>query len=370
MTPENDVIWLRELDDRSAHEAGPKIARLGQLRRLGMRVPDGFAVSVNAFTRFFRETGLSARIDALLAAEASGGALGRVAAAILAMIAETKMPPAVSSAIDAAYNLLCLESKRANLPVAVRSSATGEDSATRSFAGQYVTHLGIHGGDRVVEAVKSCWASMFSEHALHYRAEHDVSYLQSPMAVGVLSLVKARSAGVAFSIHPVSGNRSRMVIEGSWGWGEAVVQGLVTPDHAELDSEDGRLLDYVTADKRIVSAVDPDGGRVIEQEMPPHLRHARVLDEDELAALFVAMKTIEGHYKVPIDVEWVVDESRRSGEPLTIVQTRPITTVGEVAPTRLDPLAYTMKYAMGRLRNPLSGNFYPVAVSALGFQLI
>ena len=349
MTAVNDVIWLRDLGDHSASEAGPKIARLGELQRLGLQVPDGFAVTADAFSRFLTETGLSTRIEALLVAVADGDAsLVQAAATTEAMIAETTIPSATTDAIGAAYERLCIDARQTDLPVAVRSSATKEDSATRSFAGQYATHLGICGGERVVAAVKSCWTSLFSERALHYRLEHALSHRDSPMAVGVLALVNARSAGGAFSIHPVTGNRSRMVIEASWGWGEAVVQGLVAPDHAELDSEDGRLLEYVVAEKHVISAFDRTRGGVIEQEMPAHLRRAQVLAKEELAALFAAMKSIEGHYKVPVDVEWVVDQSRQPGEPLTIVQTRPVTAAGDATQRRWDPLAYAMKYGMER----------------------
>ncbi len=341
------IIWLSELGDHCEQEAGPKIARLGQLRRLGLRVPDGFAISVDGFRRFFGNTGLSERIDALLAAEESNvAAQGSASVAIQAMIAETPMPAAIVAAIGAAYGQLCLDARQVDLPVAVRSSATKEDSATRSLAGQYVTHLGVRGSEGVVAAVRSCWASLFSERALHFSFEHGLSPWDSPMAVGVQSLVNARSAGVAFSIYPVTGNPSRMVIEGSWGWGEAVVQGLVTPDHAELDSEDGRLLEYVVAEKHVISAFDPIKGEVIEREMPANLRCARVLADDEFAALFAVMKVIEGHYGIPVDVEWVVDRSRQPGEALTIVQTRPITAVGDAVPQRWDPLVYAMKYGM------------------------
>jgi pyruvate,water dikinase len=262
------------------------------------------------------------------------------------MIKKTPMPVAMEAAIITAYEQLCVDANQADIPVAVRSSATKEDSATTSHAGQYLTHLGIRGSKCLVQAVRSCWASLFSERALHFSFEQGLSPWNSPMAVGVLSLVNARSAGVAFSIHPVTGNRSRMVIEGSWGWGEAVVQGLVTPDHAELDAEDGRILDYIVADKRIISAFDRDNGEVVEQEMPVDLRRARVLTDDEFASLFAAMKVIESHYGGPVDVEWVVDRSRQSGEAVTIVQTRPITAAGNTSRQRWDPLVYAMKYGM------------------------
>jgi pyruvate, water dikinase len=349
MTAMDDVIWLRDLHDDRASEAGPKIARLGHLRRLGLHVPDGFAVTAGAFSRFLTETGLSTRIEVLCASMASGRAeLAQTTASIQAMIEETAVPPATADTISVAYEQLCNDAYEMHLPVAVRSSATKEDSTASSFAGQYATHLGICGHGRVVAAVRSCWASLFSEHALHYRLERGLSHTDSPMAVGVLSLVNARSAGVAFSVHPVTGNRSRMVIEASWGWGEAVVQGLVMPDHVELDAADGRILDYVIADKQVISAFDRTRGAVVELAMPAHMRAAQVLTEEELAALFAAVKSIEAHYKVPVDVEWVVDQDRRPGEPLTIVQTRPVTAAINTAQTRWDPLAYAMKYGMER----------------------
>ena len=349
MTEMSAIIWLRDLHDDCAFNAGPKIARLGQLRRLGLRVPDGFAVTAGTFCRFLTDTGLSTRIESLLAAVTDHNAdLVQVTDMIQRMIMDTPISSTITGAIDAAYQQLCVDASQIDLPVAVRSSATKEDLATKSFAGQYATHLGICGGERVVAAVRSCWASMFAERALHYRLDHSLSHWDTPMAVGVLSLVNARSAGVAFSIHPVTGNRSRMVVEGSWGWGEAVVQGLVAPDHAELDSEDGRILDYVVTEKRVISAFDRTKGLVIEQEMPAHLRRAQVLSEDELAALFVAVKSIERHYKTPVDVEWVIDESRQAGEPLTIVQTRPVTATGHGQHQRWDTVAYAMKYGMAR----------------------
>ena len=167
------------------------------------------------------------------------------------------------------------------------------------------------------------------------------------MAVGVITLVHARASGVAFSSHPVTGNPHRMVIEGSWGWGEAVVQGLVTPDHIEIGKSDRRTLDYQVAEKTEVSAFDYAKGLVVTQEMPKLLRNERILDEDQIAAVVESVLSIEEHYGYPVDVEWVLDRHRRPGEPITIVQTRPITVKMEEQASlpRWDPVAYAQKYA-------------------------
>jgi pyruvate, water dikinase len=168
------------------------------------------------------------------------------------------------------------------------------------------------------------------------------------MAVGVIELIHARASGVAFSAHPVTGKTDRVVIETSWGWGEAVVQGLVTPDHAEVGKADGRVLKYQVADKTVVSAFDYAVGRVIETEMPARLVSRRVLDEEQIAAITDAVLAVERHYGYPVDVEWVLDRHRREGEPVCVVQARPVTVAApQTAPTEWDPAAMAAKYVFG-----------------------
>jgi pyruvate,water dikinase len=173
------------------------------------------------------------------------------------------------------------------------------------------------------------------------------------MAVGVIELVNARASGVAFSIHPVTGKRDRMVIEGSWGWGEAVVQGRVTPDHIEVGKSDRRVLCYDVAHKAVVSAFDYEQGCVVECEMPKRLREEPILDDEQVAAVVDAVLHIEQHYGHPVDVEWVLDRHRRPGEPICVVQTRPETVHAAAdspgAPA-WDPVAYAAKYAFGAKR--------------------
>ena len=239
-----DVLWVDDLSEASLPVAGSKIARLGELRQAGLCVPDGFVVTTHAFLRFMRESGAApavAQVMSGLSSEDSDG-VAKAAQQARDTIEQARMPDDIRDALVDAYEDLSYRSRDLNIPVAVRSSATGEDGADASFAGQFDTYLGVTGPARVAASVQRCWGSLFTERAVGYRLRNGLSHEDSPMAVGVLELVHARASGVAFSVHPVSGNPHRMVIEGSWGWGEAVVQGLVTPDHIEVGKTDRRLL--------------------------------------------------------------------------------------------------------------------------------
>ncbi len=150
---------------------------------------------------------------------------------------------------------------------------------------------------------------------------------------------------MAFSIHPVTGKRDRIVIETSWGWGEAIVQGIVDPDHVEVGKADNRILKYDVAHKKMVSAFDFAEGRVTEIAMPERLADRKVLDEEQVTAIAEAVKAIEEHYGYPVDVEWVISRHRRAGDPICIVQSRPVTVTGqESTAAAYDPVALAQKY--------------------------
>jgi len=182
-----------------------------------------------------------------------------------------------------------------------------------------------------------------------YRVRAGTHHRDMPMAVGVIELIHARASGVAFSAHPVTGKTDRIVIETSWGWGEAVVQGLVTPDHVEVGKADQRVLRYQVATKKVVSSFDYAVGRVVETAMPARLVERRVLDDEQIAAVVGAVLAVERYYGYPVDVEWVLDRHRREGEPVCVVQARPITTtaLAAPAPTEWNPAAMAAKYIFG-----------------------
>ena len=345
----NRILWVDELSDEHLPRAGAKIARLGALRRCGVLVPDGFVITTDAFRQFMDDSGSSRLVNGLIdnVTQPDAAAVATVAQKAREVIERASVPAVLETEIIEAYEELSYRERDLNIPVAVRSSATGEDAADASFAGQFDTYLGVTGGRRLVESVRRCWASLFTERAVGYRLGKGLDHRESPMAVGVLKLVQARASGVAFSVHPVTGNAHRMVIEGSWGWGEAVVQGLVTPDHIEVDKADGRVLEYQVSDKKVVSAFDYAQGLVVEHEMPKRLRNERILTEEEVSAVIQAVRKIEAQYGYAVDVEWVLDRHRREGEPITIVQTRPVTVSTEDKETVWNPVSYAMQYAFG-----------------------
>jgi pyruvate, water dikinase len=338
---------------------GHKMARLAELGRAGLVVPESFAVTIEAYERHMTASGLGARVDELLGqldgfAEPGGtdGAAGQrgleaVAGRVREAFAGVPVEAEVAAAIAAGYAELGSDdhagyAARAGdggeLRVAVRSSACGEDSAAASFAGVFETYLGVSGADRVTDAVRSCWASLYDARALAYRIEHGLDHRSARMAVGVVALVDARSSGVAFSVHPRTGKRDRVVIEANWGWGGALVQGLVVPDRVEVDRDDGRVLRHDVASKEIISAFDEAAGRVSEMPMPPGLRDRAVLDDEQIGQIVAAVLAAEQHYGHPVDVEWVLD---RSGGPPWVVQARPVTGLPDREPvTGWDPVRY------------------------------
>lgn len=345
----SDIAWIDELSDAALTRAGSKMARLGTLRRHGLRVPEGFAVTTDVFLRFMEETPAGRNVEACLARVEGPDDAETIAVASAEARAAIEAQPIsapIAEVIGDAYEELSYRRRELNCPVAIRSSATGEDAADASFAGLFDTYLGVTGAERVLEATRRCWSSLFTERAIGYRLRKGLDYKRSPMAVGVVELVNALASGVAFSIHPVSGSTQRMVIEGSWGWGEAVVQGLVTPDYIEVGKSDRRILDYQVADKRVVSCFDYARGLVVEHEMPKRLRRERILDEEQIAAVVDAVLAIEACYGYPVDVEWVLDRHRRAGEQITVVQTRPVTVRPAENPIpQWNSVAYASKYA-------------------------
>ena len=349
------IAWLDAIDPQRAIRAcGAKMGRLAELLPAGLRVPRGFAVTADAYRRHCAKTGLDEVIDAALGwlgPEADAAAIETAARSVRAELASREMGADLAGLITAAYQELSFRCLGSNVPAAVRSSAIGEDSATASYAGIFETYLGVCGGDLVLEAVRRCWASLFSARAVAYRLRAGLRHWDMPMAVGVLELIHARASGVAFSASPVTGKTDRVVIETNWGWGEAVVTGLVTPDHVEVGKADGRTLRYQVATKKVISAFDHATGRVVESDMSACLVDRRVLDDEQIAAVAGAVLEIERYYGYPVDVEWVLDSCRRAGEQVCIVQARPVTLTGtgtDPMPSTWDAAAIAMKYAFHR----------------------
>lgn len=314
----DQIRWLTELCAQDIGVAGGKGANLGELLRGGFEVPDGFVVTTAAYDAFVARAGLDGAIAEVVAAVTAGGPGAAAASRIGEAFAQTEPDPGLVDEIRAAYARL------GGGPVAVRSSATAEDLAEASFAGQQDTYLNVVGADRVVAAVRDCWASAWTDRAIWYRAQHGVEEVS--LAVVVQQLVPADSAGVMFTANPANGRTEETVITAAWGLGEAVVSGLVDTDTIVVDAAAGRVLSSVVADKAV--RVDPAGTGTATSPTGAE-GHAAVLTEADAIRLAALGARIEQHFGTPQDIEWA-----RAGGGFAIVQSRPITAlpprVGEV----------------------------------------
>jgi pyruvate,water dikinase len=343
------MTYIRHLPDLATGdpESGGKMTRLADLARAGLTVPQAFVITTDAFEAVASACGLPSTLDRELAgldADDLAG-LDRAEQRLRACLAEAPVPAQLTEAVTGAYEQLCAATRDALLPVAVRSSAATEDAVASSSAGQYDTYLGLAGAPAVIDGMVRCWGSLFGARALSYRIAHGLSHVDSTMAVGVMELVHARASGVAFSLNPVTGRRDRVVVEATFGFGEALVQGLVTPDHVEVGRADRRVLSYAVGDKRIVSAMDHRAGHVVEVDMPVSMRTLRVLADDEICAVIDAVLAAEEMLGAPADVEWVIPRAYRPGDPVTLVQARPVTTAVAQPTPAWDAAASALKYA-------------------------
>lgn len=291
--------------------AGGKGASLARMTALGMPVPPGFVVPADAL-----EVALSDTVTAIrevLARGERGADLVTVAEEAVALVRAADSGGALPSQVAAAY--ACLGDE---VPVAVRSSATAEDSETASFAGQQETYLHVRGADHIVERVRECWCSFFTERALFYRSKKG-SLSDLGMAVVVQRMVEPDVSGVMFTIDPTKGRRDRIVVEAVFGLGEGVVSGQLTPDHYVL-ARDGRLKRIKLARQPYAIVSHPAGG-VHEVELAPAQADSQTLSEQQLVRLAKIGIDLEQRLGGPQDIEWAIQ-----GDDLFVLQSRPVTT--------------------------------------------
>ena len=312
------VPLVMALDDPGAVPgvAGGKGASLARLARAGFRVPPGFHVTTSAYLDFIGRGGLREPVLAAMSAvEVSDAAtFGAAAARIGELFAGQPVPAPAAAAIAGAY--ACLGG---DVPVAVRSSATVEDLPGMSAAGQHDTYLNVRGEAAVLDAVRRCWASLWSARAIGYRARRGVEPGGVSIAVVVQQLVPAEAAGVMFTIDPVGGAHDKVVISANWGLGESVVAGDVTPDVAVVDRASGTLVSYQVGSKEVMTVADGTATRATGT--PAGLRSAAVLSPGQAVELARVGLAIEKLYAEPVDIEWAL----AAGE-LSVVQARPVTT--------------------------------------------
>ena len=327
MTPQSDVVvWLEGYWPGLRDELGGKAAGLGAMLSAGLPVPPGFAVTTTAYRRVSDAGGLDEALARHLGGldPADTVRVSERCARIREIVVELPVPEEVEAAIRTSYAELSRRCGVIDVPVAVRSSARAEDSPDASFAGEHDTFLWVRGADAVVDAVRRCWAGLFTDRAACYRLEMGYPHRGAQMGVLVQKMVHPRSAGVAFTLNPVDGDRSQVAIDSAWGFGEAVVAGEVTPDHFLVD----KVVHEVT--RRVVSAKEHEfvlgaDDRVHRVATDPARVGAPSLSDAEIRAVARLARTAEKLFGVPQDIEWALDRDLPEGSNVVLLQVRPET---------------------------------------------
>ncbi len=323
------VVWFDEFDPSLAARLGGKCTALGELTRAGLDVPPGFAVTTDAYVAACGP--LTDRLRVLLADAAGDPAgLARTSATMRDLVEGAPLPDDLRDAVAGAYADLCRRCGTEDVPVAVRSSAVGEDAPEASFAGEHDTYLWVRGAAEVLAAVRRCWASLFTERAMGYRARltpaADAGDGTGPaMGVAVQQMVLAEVAGVAFTLNPQNGDRSEIAIDASWGFGEAVVSGEVTPDNYLVDKVLMEITRRVVSDKDVEYRPAASGRGVARVAVPADRRAVPCLSDEQITEVARLAQRAERHYGCPQDVEWAMEADPAGGYRLFLLQSRPET---------------------------------------------
>jgi len=322
----DSVLSFERLGRGDVEFAGGKGANLGELTAAGLPVPPGFVIGAPAYAAYCEETGLRERIAARLADldVEDTDALARASAEVRAEIGREPIPDRLATRVREAYADLVGEDDEA--PVAVRSSATAEDTESASFAGMNETLLNVRGADALLDAVRACWSSLFGARTIYYRAKRGFSQAGMDIAVVVQRQVQSTRSGVMFTIDPATGDRDRLVIEGAFGLGEAVVSGSVSPDRY-LVNKDGLHIDRREVRRKELAIVSLPEGGTETRELDEWDGRKPVLSDEEVHEVADLGVRIERHYGAPQDTEWAFDEDGA----VWMLQSRPVTTAGGAA---------------------------------------
>jgi pyruvate,water dikinase len=328
------IRLLAELRQSDAAEFGGKSSNLGELLEAGIPAPTGFAVGASAYRAFVEDTGLEGTIASAIshASREDVEAVNAAAKTIGEAMRFAPLPDDLRAELAARYEALAREAGEERPPVAVRSSALGEDSQEASHAGQQESFLWVRGVDQVCDAVRDCWVSLFTPHAISYRAALRGAQPEPAMGVTVQRMVDAEVSGVMFTCNPVSGDPSMVALNASWGLGIAVVGGEVTPDDYLVSKITAEVVRQTVSSKHHEYVPDPEGRGTVRLEVPAERRDAPCLGEAALAALVEVAMRVERHFGGHQDIEWALARGRPLPEAVVVLQARPVTTMREQAP--------------------------------------
>jgi len=328
------ILEFEKVNQESVNSTGTKCANLGELMRIGMPVPPGFVVTAQGFDFFLKETGADQEIDKTLKALKAFNGLPTsiedyetLSQALSQIITSHDIPQELKEKISKAYKALSAECNKTEVPVAVRSSGCAEDLPTAAFAGQYESYLNVMGDHELLERVKDCWASLFTGRSISYRKKNNLPIKDNLMGVIVQKVVHSRSAGVAFTALPSTGNTTWVMIEGNWGTAESVVQGIVTPDRCYVNKK-ALDIEEKNISKKLRQHVLTETG-TCEEDVPEEKQSEPCFSDEEARKIAEMAKKVESHYGSPQDIEWAIETDLPYPDNIFLVQTRPITTLNK-----------------------------------------
>lgn len=318
------VLWFDQLHRDDVDLVGGKSSSLGELTsETNVPVPYGFATTAAGYRHFMAYSDLNKKINDLLATlkdPENSDELHRVCSQIRKIIVDAPMPDDLAQAIGEAYDSLASKMRQNEPFVAVRSSATAEDLPNASFAGEQDTYLNVHGRKQVIKKVQECYASLFTDRATYYRIKQNFPQEKVALSAAIQMMAFSKAAGVMFTVNVATGDDTKIMIEGSWGLGEYIVSGTVTPDNYLVDKKSMKIVDK-TINKKVIELVRLPSGGTVEQKVPDDLVNAPALTDEQILELAGYAKEIENHYGCYMDMEWSLDQN----DKLWLVQARPET---------------------------------------------
>jgi pyruvate,water dikinase len=323
------ILWFEECNKDALSMVGGKNANLGEMANAGIRVPPGFALTSKAFQQYMDKSRLWSLVRETLS-DLSPDEIKMVSKAgstIRQAILSTPIPDNIQEEITTAYGSLCDKCGVTDLPVAVRSSATAEDLEDSSFAGQQDTYLWIWGDEDVVKATHNCWASLYTDRAITYRMRVGFPQDQVLISVGIQKMVNSRSAGVMFTVDPVTGDRSKITINANWGFGESIVQGMVSADNFIVGKKSLSIKQSIIGEK--TQQIVAKGCGTVVEAVPSDQQVIPCLTVTEVIEIAKLGMRIEEHYRSPQDIEWAIDRDLEFPENVFSTQSRPVTASGK-----------------------------------------
>lgn len=313
------IFWFEELGPEHNDIVGKKCANLGKMIHMELAVPPGFALSIDMYREFIRRTGIDHQLASHVkkVGDLKGGGIAvfeALSEQLRGTIEKQEMPPALRDLISAHYNRLCEETGIENLAVSVRSAGT------QSRPGMFETYLNVSGIDHVLDKVKRVWASAYTPRAIAFRANKGFPILGDELGVAIPKMVNARASGIAFTVNPVDGDASRILLEANWGLGEGVVSGAESVDGFVVNKESLSLCDKHIGQKTTCVIYTESGADWAD--VPDHMRNTSCLADEEIIEIARIAKSTEERLGLPQDMEWAIDQDLTFPKSLFWLQTR------------------------------------------------